>query len=333
MKQHVNSAILGFSEQNLHTLLELISDGIWDWNANTGAVYRNPGWYSMLGYPRDSLSGTVGTWENIIHPDDYPRVMEHFRRCITQDEQYQIEYRCQCRNGTYLWIEDRARIIARNPDGSVARMLGVHKNIDAAKRLILNLQQKNKSLETIIAERTAELLVLNQQLQHRLKEYKILLERDPLTLAANRYGLERALSEQCERARLFRQPLSAIVLDVDDFKEINDKYGHLFGDTTLIKIADCIRSSLREKDVVARWGGDEFVLVLPETAHEEAEQVACLIQRNVNQIWQPDEQQIKLTLSFGVVQFRENETQIDFLERADKALYRAKGAGKNSISR
>ena len=68
MKQHVNSAILGCSEQNLHTLLELISDGIWDWNANTGAVYRNPGWYSMLGYPRDSLSGTVGTLQELHNP-------------------------------------------------------------------------------------------------------------------------------------------------------------------------------------------------------------------------------------------------------------------------
>lgn len=68
-----------FAEEQLNTLLDLISDGIWDWNANTGHVYRNPGWYRMLGHASHSLDNTVFTWERLIHPEDYPRVMAHLR--------------------------------------------------------------------------------------------------------------------------------------------------------------------------------------------------------------------------------------------------------------
>ena len=71
-------------ELTLHATLDIISDGVWDWNANTGDVYRNPGWYRMLGYDVDSLPNTVFTWENIIHPDDFDRVMAHFNAYITR---------------------------------------------------------------------------------------------------------------------------------------------------------------------------------------------------------------------------------------------------------
>ena len=108
----------------LHTVLELVSDGIWDWNANTGFVYRNPGWYQMLGYEPHSLGNTVFTWESVIHPDDIDRVMACFDAYLSgQSTDYRAEYRCRCRNGDFIWIEDRGRIIARNPDGSVARMI------------------------------------------------------------------------------------------------------------------------------------------------------------------------------------------------------------------
>ena len=117
------------NEDMLHTILELVSDGIWDWNANTGFVYRNPGWYEMLGYPPHSLDNNVLTWENVIHPDDYSRVMALFDDYLNQRAPgYQAEYRCRMRDGTYIWIEDRGYVLARNADGSVARMVGAHRD-------------------------------------------------------------------------------------------------------------------------------------------------------------------------------------------------------------
>ncbi|MES3707992.1 diguanylate cyclase [Pseudomonas putida] len=331
MIQETRPAPASFSEQQLHTLFELISDGIWDWNANTGYVYRNPGWYAMLGYASHSMANSVLTWESVIHPEDYPRVMAHFEAYINQrNERYLIEYRCRCQDGNYIWIEDSGYIIGQNADGSVARMLGAHRNIDAGKRLVAQLEQKNQSLECQVAERTRELSWVNQQLQRQLDENLELAERDALTRIANRYRLEKSLQTECERAQRFRQPLSLIAMDMDDFKPINDHYGHARGDAALVLVADNLRTCLRELDVLARWGGDEFVIVLPQTTLGEALDVAAGLRQVMGQLEPVGD--CRLTMSYGVVQWQEGEDQHALLARADKALYRAKAAGKNAIA-
>ncbi|MGT3073733.1 diguanylate cyclase domain-containing protein [Pseudomonas putida] len=331
MNQETRPAPASFSEQQLHTLFELISDGIWDWNANTGYVYRNPGWYAMLGYASHSMANSVLTWESVIHPEDYPRVMAHFEAYINQrNERYLIEYRCRCQDGNYIWIEDSGYIIGQNADGSVARMLGAHRSIDAGKRLVAQLEQKNQSLECQVAERTRELSWVNQQLQRQLDENLELAERDALTRIANRYRLEKSLQTECERAQRFRQPLSLIAMDMDDFKPINDRYGHARGDAALVLVADNLRTCLRELDVLARWGGDEFVIVLPQATLGEALEVAAGLRQVMDQLEPVGD--CRLTMSYGVVQWQEGEDQHALLARADKALYRAKAAGKNAIA-
>ncbi|MDZ3993234.1 diguanylate cyclase [Pseudomonas sp. Teo4] len=331
MNQESAPAPAGFTEQQLHLLFELISDGIWDWNANTGYVYRNPGWYAMLGYASHSMANTVLTWESVIHPEDYPRVMAHFEAYINQrNERYLIEYRCRCQDGSYLWIEDSGHVIARNEDGSVARMLGAHRNIDAGKRLVAQLKQKNQSLETQVAERTRELSWVNQQLQRQLDENRELAERDALTRIANRYRLEKVLHQECERAQRFRQPLSLVAMDLDDFKPINDRYGHARGDAALVDVVEHLRTGLRELDLLARWGGDEFVMVMPHTTLEQALEVAARLRQVMDKVEPVGD--CRLTMSYGVVQLREGEAPEEVLVRADKALYRAKAAGKNTIA-
>ncbi|AMK32222.1 diguanylate cyclase/phosphodiesterase (GGDEF & EAL domains) with PAS/PAC sensor(s) [Pseudomonas putida] len=321
----------GFTEQQLHTLFDLISDGIWDWDANNGYVYRNPGWYAMLGYASHSLDNSVLTWESVIHPEDYPRVMAHFEAYINQrNERYRIEYRCRCQDGSYLWIEDSGHIIARNADGSVARMLGAHRNIDPGKRLVAELEQRNLSLESQVAERTRELSWVNQQLQRQLDENRELAERDALTRTANRYRLEKILEQACERARRFREPLALIAMDLDDFKPINDLHGHARGDAALVEVTERIRQCLGEQDLLARWGGDEFVVVLPRTSLAQAREAAQRIREVLAEV--PPIGQCQLTMSYGVVQWREGEDRHDLLARADNALYRAKAAGKNVVA-
>ncbi|WP_460416244.1 sensor domain-containing diguanylate cyclase [Pseudomonas sp. microsymbiont 2] len=321
----------GFSTAQLQTLFDLISDGIWDWDANSGYVYRNPGWYAMLGYASHSMANSVLTWESVIHPEDYPRVMAHFEAYIDQrNERYRIEYRCRCQDGSYLWIEDSGHIIARNPDGSVARMLGAHRNIDAGKRLIAELEQRNESLECQVAERTRELSWVNQQLQRQLDENRELAERDALTRTGNRYRLEKTLQQECERARRFREPLALIAMDLDDFKPINDLHGHARGDAALIEVTERIRTCLRPQDLLARWGGDEFAVVLPHSAHEQACAMAQAIRTAMEALGSIGT--CRLTMSYGVVQWQEGDDAAGLLERADQALYRAKARGKNAIA-
>lgn len=322
--------ISDLSESVVHGILEVISDGIWDWNANTGFVYRNPGWYQMLGYEPHSLGNTVFTWESVIHPDDMAAVMAKFDLCLNGSaHEYRAEYRCRTRDGDYLWIEDCGHIIARNPDGSVARMIGAHRNIHASKLLQEQLERRNSSLEQLIAERTAELARLNEELQRKVDENRLLAETDALTGAASRYRLERALQLECERARRFHQPFTVIAMDVDNFKQINDSYGHHTGDQTLINIVALIRRHIREIDLLARWGGDEFIVVLPNTRHAEAQLVASkfqlLLQRETICPHGP------ATLSFGLAEYEQDEQKESLMVRADRALYQAKLQGKNRI--
>ncbi|WP_421192672.1 sensor domain-containing diguanylate cyclase [Aeromonas jandaei] len=322
--------ISDLSESVVHGILEVISDGIWDWNANTGFVYRNPGWYQMLGYEPHSLGNTVFTWESVIHPDDMAAVMAKFDLCLNGSaHEYRAEYRCRTRDGDYLWIEDCGHIIARNPDGSVARMIGAHRNIHASKLLQEQLERRNHSLEQLIAERTAELARLNDELQRKVDENRLLAETDALTGAASRYRLERALQLECERARRFHQPFTVIAMDVDNFKQINDSYGHHSGDQTLINIVALIRRHIREIDLLARWGGDEFMVVLPNTRHAEAQLVASkfqlLLQRETICPHGP------ATLSFGLAEYEQDEQKESLMVRADRALYQAKLQGKNRI--
>lgn len=323
-----------FSELNadlLHAIMELASDGIWDWNAKTGYVYRNPGWYEMLGYPRDSLENNVFTWESVIHSEDYPRVMALFDDYISQRTPlYRAEYRCRKEDGTYLWIEDRGYIIARNPDGSVARMVGAHRDIHTRKCSIERLQKRNQSLEALVAERTLEPSRVNQQLQIQLDENRSLAERDALTRIANRYRLEKCLLEECDRAERFRVPLALVAMDIDDFKPVNDRYGHGVGDQTLIGVAERLESCVRTTDLLARWGGDEFMVVLPASNLDTAKELAERIHRAIKQ--SPIVNDLNVTLSLGIVERRMGESPAALVARADRALYRSKAAGKDGVS-
>jgi PAS domain S-box-containing protein len=259
------------SEKSLATTLELISDGIWDWDANTGYVYRSPGWYLMLGYEVDAFENNVFTWENVIHPDDYDRVMAHFDSYITgKSPAYIIEYRCRTKSSDYLWIEDRGKIITRNEDGTVHRMIGAHRNINDQKLLELEGASKNAALQEHIDSRTQELIDVNKQLAEKIREAEHLARTDALTSLFNRYQFDKSLKMEYSRATRFQEPLSLVALDVDDFKPINDLHGHPAGDLVLIKLAKLILLNIRDIDSAARWGGDEFMVLLPNTTLDQA---------------------------------------------------------------
>ncbi|WP_191486075.1 sensor domain-containing diguanylate cyclase [Pseudomonas sp. FEN] len=326
-----NTPLGDINDDVVHAILELVSDGVWDWNANTGLVYRSPGWYEMLGYSPNTLPNTVFTWESVIHPDDYPQVMAHFDDHLNERTLgYHAEYRCRTRSGHYILIEDRGYVIARNPDGSVARMIGAHRSLEDQRRLLEQLQVRTQSFEAIVAERTAELSRVNRQLQAQLEENRRLAESDSLTGVANRYRLEKILSGECQRAGRFRQALSLIAMDIDDFKRINDQHGHQGGDAVLVEVAQTLQDCLRDSDLLARWGGDEFMIVLPDSPMVVAMHLAQKMRESLRQCRPLGLS--SLTVSFGVVERCADEPMEGLMGRADQALYRAKGAGKNVIS-
>ncbi|WP_119394182.1 GGDEF domain-containing protein [Salinibius halmophilus] len=152
---------------------------------------------------------------------------------------------------------------------------------------------------------------------------------DPLTGIGNRGALEQAMVREIAGALRFKQPLSLIIADIDHFKAINDRYGHERGDTVLQEVANNIADSLRKTDTVYRYGGEEFVVLLPRTSTELARIVAERLQKDVQQVVLPDSN--KVTASFGIAELHNGQDAATLLQRADQALYRAKNAGRNCI--
>lgn len=160
-------------------------------------------------------------------------------------------------------------------------------------------------------------------------EVQRLAVTDALTGLYNRHKLDEVLSTEFERARRYKRPLSIIMLDMDGLKTINDTFGHPAGDVALKIVAEAIRKTVRRVDLPARFGGDEFIIVLPEVELE----VALLIAERISEKIRPSEEQKDMfSLSGGVAQLRDEHTSAeDFVRAVDEALYRAKRAGGAQI--
>jgi len=337
MKNNYLHTSLEESTKTLNCILDIISDGIWDWNAINGYVYRSPGWYRMLGYEVDSLEKNVFTWENVIHKEDYPHVMQHFEDYINGNtDSYHIQYRCKKRDGTYLWVEDSGKIVERTIDGKVARMIGAHTDINEAKianeklhKQNASLLKTNISLENLVKERTQELENINIKLEKKLSKVEHNASHDVLTKLYNRRMFEEMLSKEINRAHRYSHPLSIILLDIDDFKLFNDTYGHKVGDEILYNIANILKINIRKSDIISRWGGEEFVIILPNLAIDEAKQKAELMRETIeNYVFYNS---MDITCSFGVTSYVDNDTSDSIFVRVDKALYNAKGLDKNNV--
>ncbi|MBE9528582.1 MAG: GGDEF domain-containing protein [Proteobacteria bacterium] len=152
---------------------------------------------------------------------------------------------------------------------------------------------------------------------------------DNLTQVYNRVKLDDIIKEASERSRVHNSLLSVIILDLDNFKEINDTYGHLAGDTVLKEVAGVVRKNVRSTDHLVRWGGEEFLIVSPGTGLAEADELANKLRRLIEG---HDFGRVgAVTASFGLTQFREGDTEDSFLTRADGALYKAKDEGRNRV--
>jgi diguanylate cyclase (GGDEF)-like protein len=163
----------------------------------------------------------------------------------------------------------------------------------------------------------------------RFREARQLADLDALTGLHNRRFFHETLARECARAHRYERKLSLIIFDLDDFKEVNDRIGHLAGDSVLSEAAERVRGVVRTADVACRVGGDEFGVILPESSLEDADQLYRRIQNAVSS--RPIGQAGKLYLSAGVAELRAEDDPVAFFQRADDALYRAKEAGKGRV--
>src|ERR687888_1751787 len=163
----------------------------------------------------------------------------------------------------------------------------------------------------------------------RFREARQLADLDALTGLHNRRYFHETLARECARAHRYERKLSLIIFDLDDFKEINDRIGHLAGDAVLSEAAERIKDVVRTADIACRVGGDEFAVILPESSIEDADQ---LYRRLLNAVSsRPMGQAGKLYISAGVAELRAEDDPVSFFQRADDALYRAKEGGKGRV--
>jgi len=154
-------------------------------------------------------------------------------------------------------------------------------------------------------------------------------EVDPLTKIYNRVRMNKLFESLLLNANKHDTKLSIILFDIDHFKSINDQYGHNIGDSVLVELATLVKGILRENDVIARWGGEEFLIVLHDTSLEDARKLAERIRLAITNFYFSEVKHV--SCSFGVTQFKSADTHISFIERADEALYEAKDTGRNKV--
>jgi diguanylate cyclase (GGDEF)-like protein len=189
------------------------------------------------------------------------------------------------------------------------------------------LRKSRDELEVKVLERTAELAEANAKLSR-------LSLTDDLTGLFNHRYLVRALEAEFLRAIRYKRSLSVLLFDIDNFKEVNDIYGHICGDAVLVKIASLIRGCLRSSDMAARYGGDEIAVLLPETEKSKAAEVAEKLRRSVEKTsFERDGRTFNITCSIGIASAPDSGIRDwnALLDRADKALYTGKGKGKNVV--
>jgi len=163
----------------------------------------------------------------------------------------------------------------------------------------------------------------------RYREARQLADLDALTGLHNRRYFHETLAREVARAHRYSRSLALVVFDLDDFKAINDRIGHLAGDAVLAEASDRVRDVVRSADVACRVGGDEFAVILPESSLTDADQLYKRLEHAISA--RPVGQAGRLHLSAGATDLRPEDDAISFFERADEALYRAKGAGKGTV--
>ncbi|MEW6765134.1 MAG: diguanylate cyclase [Pseudomonadota bacterium] len=294
-------------------------------------IYVNPSFETVSGYAPHEV---IGRNPRFLQSQESPEEeREKLRLAIHAKQAVRVLLRNHRKDGSLYW-NDLILSPIRDEHGQVSHFIGIQHDVtelissrDALTEAHDQLNRINLELEHRIEERTEELLRANQRLE-------ILAATDPLTGTYNRRHFFVRAAGEIERSERHGHPLSCISLDIDFFKRINDHHGHAMGDKVLQALTDAIQESIRPSDLFARFGGEEFILLLPDTTADGALRFAHRLREKLNAIRLPDGAggQLSFTVSMGVAEYRRQVDDIDkLIQRADQGLYQAKEAGRDCI--
>lgn len=312
--------ILEQSEKRFRSLIEHSTDAITLIDKNGKVLYESPYTYLLTGYTSEERLGRSGF--GLIHPDDLPKIKAVFDKVLASAGTVEkAQFRSVKKDGTVWWTEGTAINLLHEP--SVQAIVVNYRNITDGKNAEQALKDMNDQLNTRVAE--------IEELQIELQQQAL---RDPLTGLYNRRHLADALEREMARVLREKISMSVIVMDIDHFKRINDNHGHQIGDLFLKTIADLIAGHCRTSDTACRYGGEEFLLVLPGTPLNTAADRAEELRKGCSEIRiQHENKDLKITMSLGVASYPEHGKKAEeIVIKADKALYHSKHRGRNRVS-
>ena len=280
--------------------------GHWYWDYETNKVTYNPLKVLALGYTLDEIKEEVNYqfFTERLHPDDYQMVMDNMIDHLKgKSKAYEVEYRIRAKDGSYKWYYDRGVVTHRNKEGKPLFLSGIVFDISEKKKYQEELEEKNR----ILREQSS---------------------RDSLTYLYNHRSLYEKLNEHIQHVKK-SHPLIIAMMDIDDFKLVNDKKGHVYGDSVLVDLSKVMLHHARKHDVVARYGGEEFFMIFPSSTLDEVVQVCEQIKKDFIKL--TSSHGTKITLSIGLAEYSSG-TASEFIHQADLKLYESKNNGKNKIS-
>ncbi|RKR38169.1 sensor domain-containing diguanylate cyclase [Paraburkholderia sp. BL17N1] len=293
------------------TLLESTKAIPWkiDW-ATMEFAYVGPQIEALLGWAPSSWK-TVQDWAARMHPEDREKVVEF---CVAQSQagtDHEADYRALTSRGEYVWLRDVVHVV-RDARGNVESLVG----------FMFDISERKKTEEKLAA------------LQ---RELEALSFKDSLTGVGNRRAFDASLQREWSAALRHAAPLSLVMVDIDFFKSYNDYYGHVQGDECLRRIASVLSDAVRPGDFVGRFGGEEFVLILPNTGADAARQVAerCRDRIATEQIpheRSPFRQTITASFGVGTTIPAAAADPVAFVNLVDTQLYHAKDNGRDCIA-
>lgn len=302
MHAQAEVARLGEREQLFSSLLVSVNAVLWalDWDSQQ-MLYVSPAYERIFGRSAGLLLADYSEWRNSIYPDDLDYAERSLAQVLEKGSVEDREYRIISADGQLRWLSDKCFISRHAEPGRRVIVVGIAEDITEKKALEDELQR--------------------------------LATTDVLTGSSNRRHFFDRAHRAFEEARLQDSPLAFLLLDIDDFKQINDTYGHPEGDVVLQRIAETGRGALRTGDLFGRIGGEEFAALLPGCAPEMARQIAERLQREIQRLsFSHDGKGFGVTVSQGLASLTPEDQSLDPLfARADSAMYQAKRQGKNQI--
>ena len=293
------------SERRWAFALEGAGDGVWDWNLYTRVALTSKRWNEILACKNAEQAHSIDEWEGLIAPDEREAVMAAISQCIAAPAEKNatcvVEHRVRCYDGQWKWILFRGMVVERDDDGEPLRLIGTISDISDRK-------------------------ASEERIQH-------MAQHDTLTDLPNRALFSDRLRHELARAKRKDEHVGLIFLDLDNFKPINDNFGHAVGDRVLQIVAGRLKESVRASDTVGRIGGDEFIVLLPSLSNRaDAAPLAEKIRLTLRQPFSVDGRTIQISCSLGVAVYPDDgQDEVELSKNADQALYRAKAAGRDGV--